>query len=219
MRNGLELKFADVAHVGVLQNDTGMVDGEQDPLPKDCLNSIDEGTGEENRTGRRIVIDSVYVKGCVFISGGTGTFDPAFWNQPSIFLAMYLDKESNNQVDPPVTNLLFKNPTGTNFASTRPLKNMSWYKRFTVLKSVHLNFCGNISITGDNVTEDKMILFGGALPFELYHKFKDGLEVTYSGTGGEVTDITDNALHMVGWTSSEEIGPLLEYNCRVRFWG
>jgi len=58
---------------------------------------------------------------------------------------------------------------------------------------------------------------GFTVPFKLFAKL--GIKVNYQGTTETVANITDNSLHVIGFTTAIAMGPAISYNARLRFVG
>ena len=111
-----------------------------------------------------------------------------------VFLALVLDKQTNgaqlNSED------VYHNQGADGVLAACPLRDMNRSTRFQVLKTWRMQFDQpNMSFDATNVEQG-----GAAKYFECYVKLDQKVEFTASA--GTVADISDNSLHMIGYTSN-----------------
>lgn len=209
---GIEKKFLDMARsettVGAAGGLTG---GEYDPSSgcTGCLSCPAQGDTEQSRDGKRIVIDSLILKGYVRTAAETSQA-PA--DQLKIFVSVILDTQTNgaqlNSED------VFKNLLGTVGGAVCPTKNLLFGSRFRILKSqvYDLNPPG---IAGTVAT---LAANGVRRDFDWYIPFKGGLPVNLNaGTTADVANVIDNSIHVVAFATTAD--NVIAYNARVRFQG
>jgi hypothetical protein len=208
---GIEKKFYDTSlSAAVLTAPIDASGGEHNPSATVTLNTVAQGDGESNRDGRQISMDSIYVKGNVFIDL---TANQSVSVQAGIvFIALVLDTQTNgaalNSED------VFKNQAGSSRLAASPLRNLQFTSRFKVLEQVQAVLKDPQSVyDGTNIERD-----GFDVPFTFYKKL-GGLKVTYSGTTAAISNIIDNSLHIIAYTTSTDLTPLLYYQARLRFRG
>jgi len=212
---GIELKFFDTAVDAVaLTAPANATGGEVDPtaIPGAnlCLFSPTQGTGEQNRQGRRTTMKSVQITGQVVIP--IQADQAAVDNACQVFIALVHDKQTNaaqlNSED------VFTNPGAAALAAS-PLRDLQQSTRFNVLKTWKMSF--NTPNLGSVTTTD--VDQGGAIRrFEGYINLKN-MRVEHVANGGTIADIQDNSLHMIAFTSSTALAPTIAYNARIRFCG
>lgn len=207
---GIERKFEDkertaVATVAVWAG------GELDPATEDCLSGVAQGDGEQERDGRRYVIQSVHIRGRLILPSLKAQTSPA--GDVFVRLALVWDKQTNgaklNAED------VFKAPaTGTQ--STMAMRNLQYTGRFKVLKDKRIKLDVSKAIVSDG-TANSFSWGQIEVPFEWNVHFKRPIAVLCSAGGSTVASVTDNSLHLVG--CSDNTTCTIEYESRIRFEG
>lgn len=209
---GIEKKFLDSAKtataVGAAAALTG---GEYDPSTgcTGCLSCPAQGDTEQSRDGKRIVIDSLILKGYVQQDGSVGEVpEPVL----KVFIAVILDTQTNgaqlNSED------VFKNTLASTDTNSDPLKNLLFGNRFRILKSQ------TYDLTPSGITGAAATLAHNAVrrEFDWYIPFKGGLQVNLNaGTTADVANVIDNSVHVVAFATTT--GCNIAYNARIRFQG
>lgn len=209
----LEPKFKDsIVSAAALTAPTDASGGEFDPATLLCLNAVGQGDTASDRDGMQIAMKSIEVEG--FINCPAQADQVAGDVAPLIFIALVLDGQTNgaqlNSED------VFANPSGGTGLAACPLRNMSYTRRFKVLKKVVLKIpMSPITWDGTNIEQQ-----GTHTKFKFFVNLA-GCKVRYqTGTStGYVGTITDNSLHIIAYTSSTSMGPLISYNARLRYVG
>lgn len=210
---GLEKKFLDTALAETaLAATSALTGGEYDPAGAGCTGCLScpaQGDTEQSRDGKRIVIDSLILKGFV-VNGPTAS--AAVEGVTKVFVAVILDTQTNvaqlNSED------VFKSLGGADAFNASPLKNLLFGKRFRILKSqvFDLTHAGTFAAAAN---------FGGngvRREFDWYIPFKGGLPVNLNaGTTANVANVIDNSLHIVAFSTLA--GSAIGYNARIRFQG
>lgn len=172
-----------------------------------------QGDGPFQRTGMKIVLKSIEIEFTIATLQKLAQATPL--NSPNFFVALVLDTQTNGAAGG--SELVFSNPNGVGTTATNPLRNMSYTERFKVLKKMNIQWpmlsntqiaAGNYSISGDQRT------------FRMFKKLR-GLQVKYlaGSTTGAITQIVDNSIFLVGYTSDQTTTPIITYNARLRFYG
>jgi len=210
---GIEHKFLDssVAATTAMSAPTDASSGEIDPTTVNCINAVAQGDGEQNRDGRSYVIDSVMIRGTLFVeplADQTVTLRPV-----TVFLALVLDTQTNaaqmNSED------CFKNIAGSARLASAPFRNLLQNNRFRILWSKRISM-GQTIIGFDNTNMEKE---GVERQFSIFKK-KLKIKVVCKGTSANVTDIVDNSLHLIGYQSGTNAQTVtIGYNARIRFRG
>lgn len=210
---GIEKKFLDVAKadtaVAVAAALTG---GEYDPSTgcTGCLSCPAQGDTEQSRDGKRIVIDSLILKGYVQNAGTISSgVDLAC---VKVFVAVVLDTQSNgaqlNSED------VFKSLGAADILNCDPTKNLLFGSRFRILKSQVFDVTSIGSFTAAAVYASN----GVRREFDWYIPFKGGLQVNLNaGTTADVANVIDNSIHVVAFSTL--VGATIGYNGRIRFQG
>jgi len=209
---GIEKKFYDtsLADAAVLAA-TDCTSGMYDPSATSMISTPTQGDGEQQRDGKRIVIDSLILKGHVH-NLGTATsavLAPAV----KVFLAVVLDTQSNGAQM--TSEACFKNTAAQASSNVEPLKNLLSGGRFRILKSQVYDLSHN----GAFAAAANYASNGSARTFDWYIPFKGGLPVNFNaGTTASIANVIDNSIHVVAFsTSASEC--VLGYNARIRFQG
>ncbi len=210
---GIELKFYDTLLATTnLTAPTDCAGGELDPVGSiDCLNAVTQGDGESQRDGRKMNMHSLTINGS--IKQAAVSAQTAMFEQPLYFLALVHDKQCNaatiNSED------VFSNPSGDSETNTTPFRNLQFINRFDVLKTWH----GKAPMrTTGNDAAGTFDISGSNLKFSMHVKL-GGMPVVFKGTSEAIANITDNAIHLVGWASVTSGTPAITYQSRVRFTG
>jgi len=209
---GIEKKFLDTARTDVaIVTPAALTGGEYDPSTgcTGCLSCPAQGDTEQSRDGKRIVIDSLIIKGYV---RSLATLTEAPVENDKVFVCVILDTQSNgaqlNSED------VFKNTSAAGSLIVDPTKNLLFGNRFRILKSqvYDLTPVGIVAATAT------IAHCGVRRDFDWYIPFKGGLQVNLNaGTTADVANVIDNSLHVVAFSvaSNNAIG----YNARIRFQG
>lgn len=192
---------------------TDAAGAELDPSATSMISTPAQGDGEQNRDGKRITIESVYVTGIVDRPRQELSADTL--NTSRVFVALVLDTQSNgaqmNSED------CYKNTGATSLLSVVPQRNLAFGSRFKVLKTGEFDLTPN---TLSHFAVDSFSSNGVGAPFEWYHKFKEPLVVnfnTVTPTVNTILSVVDNSLHMIAYATAS--GVTLSYNARIRFFG
>lgn len=223
---GIEKKFLDMARTEIaIGAAAALTGGEYDPSSISgpaggsggcigCLSCPAEGDSEQQRDGKKFVIDSLILKGFV---NNAGTATSAIEDASKVFVAVVLDTQTNgaqmNSED------CFKNLSGVALLNANPTKNLLSGNRFRILKSQVFDLTPHgIMTAGANYAANSVrreidwyIPFKGGLPVRL----KDG--DANSGKNADVANVVDNSLHVIAFATVA--GTSLAYNARIRFQG
>ncbi len=209
---GIEVKFYDtsLATAGLLAT-TDATGGEFDPSATIKLNTVIRGDGEQNRDGKQISMRNITVRGVITIDkqANQTVSDEA----PVIFIALVLDTQTNgatlNSED------VYTNKSANAKLAATPFRNLLFAKRFRVLKSLRFRLPDpNMTYDGTNIE-----INGYHRQFEMFADLR-GMKCNFNaGTTEDVANIIDNSLHIVGFCSSQNLGPDINYNARLRFVG
>lgn len=208
---GIENKFYDtnLNLTGITAN-TDATGGEVDPSSTSMISTPAVGDGEQNRDGKRIMINSVQVNGVLLVQPQVNQTSAD--NQPQIMVALVLDTQTNgaqlNSED------VFKNLNNQGATTVVPLRNLLFASRFRVLKSEVFTLSPpTVTYDGTNVEQGGVQThFNWYLPLQLPVNFN-------AGTTASVANVIDNSLHLIAYTMSTDSTPQIAYNARIRFSG
>ncbi len=209
---GIELKFLDTADVtATLNNPADSTGGELPPSigSTGCLSAMAQGDGESQRDGRKCVLKSIYIKGIVYAT--TQLNQTATDNAATVFIALVHDTQTNGATI--ASENVYTNPGANADLAAIPFRNLQFMKRFRVLKTFMTTLQNpNIAYDGTNLEQQ-----GLSEHFEMYKKLN--IPVIHNGTTANVSTVTDNSLHLIGFANNAALAPSIRYNCRVRFVG
>lgn len=208
---GVEKKFYDTTlAASAIATSTDATGGELDPSATSMISTPAQGDGEQQRDGKKIVIESVQVKGTVYQAVSANQTSGI--QERQAFLALVLDMQTNaaqlNSED------VFKNLAGDAFGAVNPLRNLLQSSRFKVLRIEKINMpIPHASWDGTNIE-----IGGATCSFDWFVKFPGGgLPVNFNaGTTASVANVVDNSLHVIGFATA---ALSLTYNARIRFMG
>jgi len=218
---GIEKKFLDCARTDIaVAGVAALTGGEYDPTATSgsgggsggcigCLSCPAQGDTEQSRDGKRIVIDSLVIKGHVHLNENAGA---AVIDSAKVFVAVILDTQTNGaQLD---SESVFKNTTGQLSSAVEPLKNLLFGSRFRILKSQLFDLTPSGAAAAGNIA-----WAGVQRQFDWYIPFKGGLPVNLNaGTTADVANVIDNSLHVVAFSTLNGTCEIA-YNSRIRFQG
>lgn len=205
---GLELRFLDRNRTATTcGSNADLTGGEKDPSTVNCLNSMAQGTGESTRLGRAIVMHTIKVKGIIAFPLVESQVFPS--TTPLIAIYLILDMQTNGaQLS---SEDIFTNKNASVPLLTSLFMNMENTDRFKVLDSQHIRLEPNV------VNEGGINLFAHGkieVPFTLGKNLRK-MTTLYKSTGGNISDIRDNSIHIVAFATNASV--TIEYNSRLRF--
>jgi len=206
---GIEKKFLDMTKAPTtIVAAAALTTSLYDPT-SGCLSCPAQGDTEQSRDGKRIVIDSLIIKGFV---DNAGTASTAVEVASKIFVAIVLDTQTN--VAQMTGEGCFKNLGAVDSLNANPTKNLLSGNRFRILKSQVFDLTPNGAFAaGANYASNQV-----RRDFDWYIPFKGGLPVNLNaGTTSDVANVIDNSLHVVAFATLA--GCAIAYNARIRFQG
>lgn len=209
---GIEKKFLDMSKGSTsIAANADLTAGEYDPSSgcTGCLSCPAQGDSEQQRDGKRIVIDSLILKG--YCTNGESAGE-APEGATKVFIAVVLDTQTNGaQCN---SEEIFKNTLANALTNADPMKNLLSGQRFRILKSQVFD----LTPVGISAAAATTAHWGIRREFDWYIPFKGGLPVNMNaGTTADVANVIDNSLHVVAFSTVG--GSSLAYNARIRFQG
>lgn len=210
---GIERKFYDTMLVSTaITANANAQSGEYDPSATSMITTPTLGAGEQQRDGKQIAclyIDFAFTISCAPVEASADL--PLGTN---VYIALVLDTQSNgaqmNSED------CFKNLTASVAGSTSPLRNLLFGNRFRILKSRLVEF--NVQSATQQAANDYSWP-GLKKSYKWYVPLK-GLKINFNaGTDASIANVMDNSVHVIAYTNSVTLTPLLTYNARFRFIG
>lgn len=213
---GIETKFLDIALVNrILQTPTDASGGELQPTAgcTGCLTAPEQGDGPTQRDGKKIIIKSVLLQGTINVAAQSA--QSAADLIPMVYLALVQDTQTNgvtiNSED------VFTNISADADNAALPFRNMSNTSRFKVLKQWSRKLIMP-SIT-NNTTAGSIVQSGYNVPFTISWKGLMPVNFSTTGTTANVSTVTDNSIHLIGFVSGQNVQAAVDAGCRVRFVG
>nr|DAO14323.1 MAG TPA: capsid protein [Cressdnaviricota sp.] len=212
---GIELKFVDCAANGTaLTAPTDASGGELNPSTGiiGCLSAPALGDAANNRDGNKIVVKSVLLQGTISVAAQAN--QTAADLSCTVFLALVMDTQANgvtlNSED------VFTNLSANASQATNLFRNMSYTQRFKVLKLKRISLrIPTLTWDGTNIEQT-----GFSTQWKLgVKKMMMGVTFTTGSTTADIANVTNNALHLVGYCDNASLVPTVYYNSRVRFVG
>ena len=209
---GLELKFKDYEQ-SLVAVTTSVTGSEQDPATEQCINGVAQGEGENQRNGRKYRMRSIQVKG--FVSMAALADETGAPENAIVRVLLVHDKQSNGATFVPQEVL--KDTVGEDVLSLRHMEHVT---RYDVLadKIIHLKWRTAVH-DGIQSTDPVTAAYAGdSQHFEFYKKLDIG--VLTKGTSANVTDITDNSLHLMAISFADGSAAVkMSTQTRLRFTG
>lgn len=202
---GFETKFKDFEASGTIANT--ITGSEIDPGSSvNCISAVAQGDGESERTGRRIVLKSLEIRGTIILPDrdAQAVMDVG----KTVRFLVVLDKQTNaaqlNAEDVLTDNSLF---------DVNAMVNLEYRNRFTVLadKLFQLDYLSGAS-DGAAVTSQG----GQTKSFKLYIPLGN-LPVNFTGTTAVVASVVDNSLHCIAISTGTTC--TYSYCARIRYVG
>jgi len=206
-----ERKYFDSENAGtaIQTKDDDWTGTEIDPTANSLFTPV---TGDDfnNRTGRKVRVINMRIKGILFIQSDTN--NTAVLDITAVRLILYMDKQTNGaqaQGENVISSggaddalCMFQNPA--NFGRFRILKD----KYFTLPQPL-------VTYDGTNIEQG-----GVEKPFKWNVNFRVPVDVHFNATnGGTIADIIDNSFHII--CAKDDQGTpcdmFLKYKCRTTF--
>lgn len=210
---GVELKFLDNSLVAqALTAPTDWTGCEADPATTLCLTAPAQGDGANNRDGKQIIGKSLHVSGKIACLVQELQGNPP--EATEVYVAVVLDKQTNNaQLN---SEDVMTNVAANAALNAFPLRNMSFGKRFKVLRGERL-VMQNDAIS--HFAVDSFAHSGLSQSFDWFIPLKD-LRINFNQTStGVIGNVLDNSIHVIAICNQTLTAPSISYNSRFRFVG
>lgn len=188
---GKELKFHDTAH-GHVPSLLGFI--------QDSVNEVKQGTGENERIGRKITLRHIAIRGEILLDP-TG---PGATSGNRLRYVVYLDKQANGAAAVPGD--IFSTSIGIAIDAQRNLSNT---QRFSVLcdKTFDMNSLTIVSAT--DVPNRVLKTFGWSKSLNV--------AIEFSATTGDIAEIRSNNVGVLLIDSGGTQNMFVSYTVRVRY--
>lgn len=208
---GIENKFIDYEYpyTAIANKWAG---GEADPATVNSISAIAAGDGESNRDGRKCTLTSVHIRGDIrFIPASSVSTA----QRPSVAcVVLVLDTQTNgSQLN--AEDVMFE--PNDDALQAHAFTNLQYSKRFKILHRQVVKLETIAASSPALAPSGTGYPMGNITNFEINKKLD--IPVIFNGTTASVSSITDNSLHVIAVTSSEEADTQLQYVSRVRFVG
>lgn len=185
---------------------------ELDPAADLCLFAPAQGDDINERVGRKVTILKTTIRGFLHCipQAAQATADAA----TIVRLILFLDMQTNATQVPAET--LMQDPgAASNYLNTLTFQNNQNFGRFRVLRDKTI-VLQNPSMAPNTDAGGAIVQSGLAKPFKISYKWPQGLQVRFNATNaGDITDIIDNSLHLIGAASNTGLGPNIYYQART----
>ena len=181
-----EVKFLDQTKSAtlVVATNTG---AELDPATTNCLNAVPQGDDQSSRDGRKYQIRAIHVNGVFYRQNRNGQAEVGDANYVTV--ALVQDTQTNGAQCQ--SEEVFTSPG----VAALPFLNLTNSKRFRVLyRATIVVPPGPASYDGTDLETG-----GSAVPFSIHKQCN--IIVNCTGTSGNITDISDNSLHLMAFRS------------------
>lgn len=187
----MELKFLDTDLSGALAN----------TLSQESICIVAQDDTEDGRTGRRITVKSIDIKGCCSITGAVAAANARDW----VKLMLVLDTQTNKGATFNATDLLVSD-------AIESFNNLANKKRFRVLWADEFTLA-----IGGAAASGAAFVFGSDSHYFRCHKKVDiPLDYDTSATSGTRTSMTQNCLSFVAITENG-VAAINAGQARIRF--
>lgn len=211
---GLELKYLDCAWNGVTINaSTDGTNGQLQPSSgcTDALSIPAVGDTETTRDGRKYTIKSIWVSGEVDTAPLMDQIDMV--DLGGYFFALVLDTQANGATIS--SGNVYINPSTSAIAmAPMPLRNLQFSKRYKILASQYVKAGGAYAGTDGASTNS---IANQQRPV-VNLSWKGNIVCDSTGTTANVTSASDNAIHLIGYTTSGLTSTFIGKS-RMRFLG
>lgn len=217
-----ESKYVDSAiSATAIAEGTTWAGTELDPTggPTNTLFAPPQGTGFNERIGRRVAISKIAIRGTISTVALTDQADIV--SSPATRIIVYMDKQTNG-VQSQGEELMAIGPSATgNYTPSvesafNSFQNINNFGRFVVLKDVIYTPRIVTSGTDGTNTNSQNV---SQICFKMNIKFKTPVLVRFdaSSADGNIADIVDNSFHLIATKSGTAFASTLQYVCRSYF--
>lgn len=203
-------KYFDARSIAQIISEGDATGGEIQPtaLCTGCISAPSEGDDETNRDGRQIVISQIEVHGHVWCPARTSA---TVLLPPALHFYLVLDTHANGATI--VSEQVFAAAGANDVAGVGYMRNMDYISRYIVLDDAcfilkHITMAVNATDASQACPGQDFIL-----------KWNGQLQVTFKGTTADVANVTDNAVHVLGFSTTTTFEPTCTFVSRVRFHG
>lgn len=213
---GVEHKFIDYTFgATTISNAAALTAGECDPATVNCLSAVAIGDNHQSRDGKKIVLESILIRGKLQRGAYENFLTPYTAINHSVFVALVLDTQTNgaqlNSED------VYINPSATQAGICLPVRNRLFSGRFRILKCEVFKVAYETLSTNDATHASA---HATTTHFDWFLPFKNGLHINFNaGTTADVANVVDNSLHVIAFTDCTTFVPTLLYNARVGYQG
>lgn len=172
-----------------------------------ALNAIAQGDDYNNRDGRKINLKSIHVRG--YVNRPAVEIGATPQGDELVRIILYWDKQCNGQQG---TSTQIVTTGGTTDVTS--LRDIQYTKRYKVLKDIIVP----MEVNPAGVAADNFAV-GPIRRFFNFNVKNLNIPVRFNSTGGTVTAITDNAIHLIACNTNAAVDGnwTVIYTSRVRF--
>ncbi len=214
---GIELKFLDCAFNGnAILSSATWAGGEMQPTTGCtlCISCPAQGDGEQHRDGRRFVMKSIYVNGCV--DSTPANDQPAPFQSSAVFFALVLDTQANAATI--VSENVYVNNSSSGICAPYPLRKLEFSQRYQVLDRQYAG--GKIVVAApDHATNSSTNANIPCTRTAIKLSWSGNIAVNCTGTTADVASVADNAIHVLAICEDTVHTPNFFGQSRMRFVG
>lgn len=179
-----------------------------DPAIQGCLFCPQQGSADSQRIGKAVKLMSLKMRGNAFFPATQDNTGYAKTASNCRFLLVQDMQANSSNID---GQAVMSGAASTDLV-VHSFQKIDNFGRFRVLKDfmVQLQNPNESDLGKGNCEVGKN--------FKFTVKFKGGLDVRFNNTnGGSFADIIDNSFHFIGVTTSTNLQPQVDWNCRACF--
>ena len=172
------------------------------------LTAMGQGDEESERDGRKIVIDSIHLRGFVRLAGTELNSDIP--ESVLCRVVLVLDQQTNGATIAPLTVM-----------DVGQTDDLLAFRRLDNTQRYNILWDQMFEMTSPSISHFAVDSFSNAEVRKHFTKtvvFNPPMEVNMSGTTTDIANVKDNNIHVIGISSGQTNATVtLDYQCRVRF--
>lgn len=205
-----EMKYFDsLLAASTITASSGWTACEYDPATLNTLFVPIQGTGINNRVGRKVTVHKIRIQGQLTLAAQADQTA----GEPAALVRLILVQDMQSNGTQAQGEELMDGSTGSTGAAVSAFQSLANFGRFRVLRDMRMTLQNpNASYDGTNVEQNGLVR-----PFKISISFKKPITVHFNATnGGTMADIVDNQFHIFANISSTQ-PTTLTYVSRVAF--
>lgn len=180
-------EFTDVRHVDT-EMSTVILENTTTNVGVGFISGIQQGDGENEREGRTIHLRGINVQGFIHKNA---TSAATLQREYECRVICYVDHQTNGTSNN--TNQVYANPIDATQA-INAFRDLTYGKQYDIIHSQVINIKPNLAYTGATYTAAN-----ASVPFGFYKKCN--IEVNWSGTNSGISNVVDNAIRIMAYST------------------